>query len=79
MRKFLPTARSTFNDIDLVLRAVLDRGHYVCYLCRQHLPARIRVFVVFMAGHIRALNLSAFPGFPARGWHLHSSIPWPLE
>ncbi len=31
-----------------------DRGHYICYLCRQHLPARIRVFIDFMTEEIRA-------------------------
>jgi DNA-binding transcriptional LysR family regulator len=88
MRKYLPTARLTFNDADLVLQAVLegrgiaqmpgyqicdyiarnelvmalrryvpdDRGHYICYLCRQNLPSRIRVFVDFMTEKIRALN-----------------------
>lgn len=88
MRKYLPTARLTFNDADLVLQAVLegrgiaqmpgyqirdyitrnelvvalrhnvpdDRGHYICYLCRQNLPSRIRVFVDFMTEQIRALN-----------------------
>lgn len=34
-----------------------DRGHYLCYLSRQHLPSRIRVFVDFMTDEIRALNL----------------------
>jgi DNA-binding transcriptional LysR family regulator len=95
MRKFLPTARLTFNDADLVLCAVLDghgiaqmagyqicdhiarhelvmalkrhvpddRGHYICYLCRQHLPSRIRVFVDFMTEQIRALNLLCFEDF----------------
>jgi DNA-binding transcriptional LysR family regulator len=88
LRKYLPTARLTFNDADLVLQAVLegrgiaqmpgyqvcdyiarnelvaalrryvpdDRGHYICYLCRQHLPSRIRVFVDFMTDEIRARN-----------------------
>jgi len=88
MRKYLPTARLTFNDPDLVLQAVVegrgiaqmpgyqicdyiarnelvmafrryvpdDRGHYICYLCRQNLPSRIRVFVDFMTEAIRALN-----------------------
>jgi len=88
MRKYLPTARLTFNDADLVLQAVLegrgiaqmpgyqirdyiarnelvtalrryvpdDRGHYISYLCRQHLPSRIRVFVDFMTDEIRARN-----------------------
>ncbi|MGF6776372.1 LysR substrate-binding domain-containing protein [Paraburkholderia sp. GAS334] len=97
MRKSLPTARLTFNDTDLVLKAVLegrgiaqmpgyqicdyiarnelvmalrpyvpdDRGHYICYLCRQHLPSRIRVFVDFMTEQIRALNLNYLTGFNA--------------
>lgn len=89
-RKFMPTARLTFNDPGLVLKAVIegcgiaqmpayqiqahistnelvtvltqhapdDRGHYICYLCRQHLPSRIRVFVDFMTEQIRALDLN---------------------
>ncbi len=95
MRKYLPTARMTFNDADLVLHAVLegrgiaqlpgyqiarhiarnelvmvlrghvpdDRGHYICYLCRQHLPSRIRVFVDFMTERIRALDLLCLGDF----------------
>lgn len=95
MRKYLPTARMTFNDADLVLKAVLDgcgiaqmpayqvsdhvarnelvmalrtnvpddRGHYICYLCRQHLPQRIRVFVDFMTEQIRALDLNYLTAF----------------
>ena len=87
-RKYLPNARLTFNDPELVLQAVLeglgisqmpgyqicdyiarnelvsalrrhvpdDRGHYLCYLCRQNLPSRIRAFVDFMTDEIRALN-----------------------
>jgi DNA-binding transcriptional LysR family regulator len=34
-----------------------DRGHYICYLSRQHLPSRIRVFVDYMTAAIRALDL----------------------
>ena len=34
-----------------------DRGHYLCYLSRQHLPSRIRVFIDYMTARIRALNL----------------------
>lgn len=34
-----------------------DRGHYVCYQSRQHLPSRIRVFVDHMTAAIRALDL----------------------
>lgn len=97
VRKYLPTARLTFNDADLVLRAVLqgsgiaqmagyqicdhiaanelvvalarnapdDRGHYICYLSRQHLPSRIRVFIDFMTEQIRALDLNYLTGFNA--------------
>lgn len=42
-----------------------DRGHYISYLCRQHLPARIRVFVDFMTDRIRALDMSCPAGFGA--------------
>jgi DNA-binding transcriptional LysR family regulator len=34
-----------------------DRGHYICYLSRQHLPSRMRVFIDFMTARIRAANL----------------------
>jgi DNA-binding transcriptional LysR family regulator len=40
-----------------------DRGHYVCYLTRQHLPARIRVFIDFMTEQIRALDLNCLTEF----------------
>ncbi len=40
-----------------------DRGHYICYLSRQHLPSRIRVFVDFMTEEIRALNLHCLADF----------------
>ncbi|WP_412529566.1 LysR family transcriptional regulator [Burkholderia lata] len=90
IRKYLPTSKLTFNDADLVLKAVLDghgiaqmpahqiwdyvrrdelvmtltqhigtdRGHYICYLSRQHLPARVRIFVDFMTEHVRSLDLN---------------------
>ncbi|WP_038212673.1 LysR family transcriptional regulator [Xenophilus azovorans] len=89
LRKFMPPARLTYNDPDLVLQAVLDghgiaqmagylacdalrrgelvaclnqyapddRGHYICYLSRQHLPSRMRVFIDFMTSRIRAADL----------------------
>jgi DNA-binding transcriptional LysR family regulator len=85
-QKFLPKGKSSFNDADLVLQAVLDgqglaqlanyqvcaplrsgqlrpcltqyapaaRGHYLCYPSRQHLPARVRVFIDYMTTHTRA-------------------------
>jgi DNA-binding transcriptional LysR family regulator len=34
-----------------------DSGHFICYLSRQHLPSRIRVFVDHMTAAIRALGL----------------------
>lgn len=40
-----------------------DRGHYVCYLSRHHLPRRIRVFVDYMTQHIRALDLHCITNF----------------
>jgi DNA-binding transcriptional LysR family regulator len=98
VRKFLPKARMTFNDADLVLHAVLqgwgvaqmasyqirdhvannelgialarhapdDRGHYICYLNRQHLPTRIRVFIDFMTEQIRALGIDFMTNFNAQ-------------
>lgn len=94
-RKLLPQAASSYNDAELVLRAVLDghgvaqlagyqvcehlragrlvaclaayapddRGHYVCYLSRHHLPNRIRVFIDYMTQHIRALDLHCITHF----------------
>lgn len=87
--KTLPRARLTYNDRDLVLRAVLDghgiaqmpgylaceslrsgalvpclmqyapedRGHYICYQSRQHMPSRMRAFIDFMTARIRAEDL----------------------
>jgi DNA-binding transcriptional LysR family regulator len=34
-----------------------DHGHYICYLSRQHLPARVRAFIDYMTDRIRAPNL----------------------
>lgn len=39
-----------------------DRGHYLCYLSRQQLPERIRVFIDFMTTGVRALDLQCSPG-----------------
>ncbi|WP_082988507.1 LysR family transcriptional regulator [Bordetella bronchialis] len=33
-----------------------DRGHYICYQSREHLPSRIRVFIDYMTARIRALD-----------------------
>ncbi|MBM5584952.1 LysR family transcriptional regulator [Burkholderia pseudomallei] len=40
-----------------------DRGHYICYLSRQYLPTRIRIFVDFMIEQIRALELNCITQF----------------
>lgn len=34
-----------------------DRGHYICYLSRQQLPSRIRVFIDYVIARVRALDL----------------------
>ena len=92
-RKIAPRGKSSFNDVDLVLRAVLDgqgiaqladyqvadalhrgelttclahyapaeRGHYLCYLSREHLPARARAYIDYMTAHTRALLESSIP------------------
>jgi len=89
LQKVTPRAPCTFNDADLVLKAVLDgqgiaqmagyqvgdllregrlvaclaqyapddRGHYICYLSRRHLPSRIRVFIDYVTTGTRALDL----------------------
>jgi DNA-binding transcriptional LysR family regulator len=98
LQKFMPQARATFNDAELVLQAVQgghgiaqmagyqvsahlrsgalvsclapyapdDRGHFICYLSRQHMPSRIRVFVDFMTAQIRALDLDCLSNFQGR-------------
>lgn len=43
-----------------------DRGHYICYLSRQHLPGRIRVFIDYMTTHIRAMDLQSLETFLLR-------------
>ncbi|WP_020655873.1 LysR family transcriptional regulator [Massilia niastensis] len=95
VQRMLPRASLSFNDADLVLRAVLDgeglaqmagyqvgdhlregrlqacllpyapddRGHYICYQSRRHLPSRIRVFVDYMTVQVRALDLQYLDGF----------------
>jgi DNA-binding transcriptional LysR family regulator len=51
-----------------------DRGHYLCYLSRQQLPTRIRVFVDYMTAAIRALNLD---GIEMRRTAAAPSAPMP--
>lgn len=89
VQHYVPSAHHTFNDLDLVLQAVLedqgiaqlpaylvcellndrklaaclgqhapdDGGHYLCYLSRKQLPARIRVFVDHITEQVRSLDL----------------------
>lgn len=105
VQKYTPTARMTFNDADLVLKAVLrgwgiaqlaeyqighhveknelvvalgrhspeDLGHYICYLSRQHLPTRVRIFIDFMAEHIREQPLHRIADWNARD--VDASVP----
>jgi DNA-binding transcriptional LysR family regulator len=42
-----------------------DRGHYLCYLSRQHLPTRIRVFIDYMTAKVRALDFDCLTNFSA--------------
>lgn len=42
-----------------------DRGHFICYLSRHHLPPRIRVFIDHMTPRIRALDLHCLTSFKA--------------
>jgi DNA-binding transcriptional LysR family regulator len=44
-----------------------DRGHYICYLSRQHLPSRMRVFIDFMTNRIRAADLQCLTDLGAGG------------
>lgn len=99
VRRFMPEARLTYNDPQLVLQAVLDgrgiaqmpgylvceflrsgalvpclmqhapedRGHYICYQSRQHMPTRMRVFIDFMTASIRKSDLQCPTDFNA--WH----------
>ena len=39
-----------------------DRGHYICYLSRQHMPSRMRVFIDFMTNRIRESDLQCLTG-----------------
>lgn len=40
-----------------------DRGHFICYQSRQHMPSRMRVFIDFMTASIRASHLDCLPDF----------------
>ena len=49
-----------------------DQGHFVCYLNRQQLPSRIRVFIDYMTTQIRALDLQCPATYAApSGAHAH--------
>lgn len=39
-----------------------DGGHYICYLSRKHLPARIRVFIDYMTEQTRAMDVQCPAG-----------------
>lgn len=42
-----------------------DRGHYLCYLSRQQLPSRIRVFVDYMIAAVRKLDVQCMTNLDA--------------
>ncbi len=44
-----------------------DQGHYLCYLSRRQMPARIRVFIDYMTAHMRALDVQCMDGFSSSG------------
>lgn len=46
----------------LTAHAPDDRGHYLCYLSRRQMPARIRAFIDYMTDAIRALDLQYIAG-----------------
>jgi DNA-binding transcriptional LysR family regulator len=48
-----------------------DRGHYLCYLSRQQLPRRIRVFIDYMTAAVRALDLQCATGLTP----MRSAVP----
>lgn len=54
-----------------------DRGHYIGYLSRRHLPGRIRAFVDHMTAAIRALDLQCAGDFLAHGARSISAIGAP--
>lgn len=43
-----------------------DRGHYICYQSRQHMPTRMRVFIDFMTQAIRSSDLQCAADFSGR-------------
>ena len=44
-----------------------DRGHYLCFLSREHLPLRMRVFIDYMTEHIRAMDLQSLDSVLPQG------------
>jgi DNA-binding transcriptional LysR family regulator len=42
-----------------------ERGHYMCYVSRKHLPCRVRVFIDYMTEHIRQLHALPVETFAA--------------
>jgi DNA-binding transcriptional LysR family regulator len=55
-----------------------DRAHYLCYLSRQQLPKRIRVFIDFITPRIRALDLDCTGKPPERSIPLEPRLE-PIE
>ncbi len=51
-----------------------DRGHYVCYLSRHHLPTRIRVFIDYMTARIRERDPQGITMLTAADGSPHAAI-----
>lgn len=62
-------------QVALARHAPDDRGHYICYLSRQHLPTRIRVFIDFMTEEIRALGIDFMTPFNDEGTTAFATTP----
>ena len=52
-----------------------DRGHYLCYLSREQLPKRVRVFIDFMTAQIRRIDLDTTPNH----WCIEGNTLAPAE
>lgn len=51
-----------------------DHGHYLCYLSRQQLPTRVRVFIDYMTDAIRAMDLQYAKGLSSADPHAAGAV-----
>lgn len=56
-----------------------DSGHYICYLSRQHLPLRMRVFIDFMTTKIRPADLDCLTDLGAPSLRLSNFLTLNLK